>query len=226
LRNKSRGRLSESRSGRLSEGGCSLLLRNLGLREQLRMRRISRVNEGVKTSAVSTVWNRCCTWERMRSLSSRSWSTGSLSSRSLRSRSFKLSCVGVNLEIPVSWISRVDEWVDFRSLLDRSSRSKLLSLNRCLLELLLSGRSLANRSWRSTRSFTCWSNLLWLLSGNFRIKRGRVQTIGSLRYVISFQDSKSILSCRISDSDSFTIIVNVTVLTNSFTIGSSLFPEH
>jgi len=232
LRNKSRSRLSES--------WCSGLLRNLRLSKELSMRRVSRVNEGVKTSTVSAVWNSIAIMRCLRLCSLRLcplrlcslrlcslW----LSSRAAR----KLSCVGVDLEIQVSGVSWVDKRVDFSLLLSRSGRSKLLSLNRSLLKLLLSNRglllpngSLANWSWASTRGFTHWSRLLRLnklSSSRIWIKCSRVQSIGSFRNMITFKDSESILAGCVSDSNCLSIIINITILSNSFTICSSFFSE-
>lgn len=218
-------------------------MRNLRLSKELGMRRVSRVNEGVKTSAVSTVWNSIAI---MRSLSpmrlcslrlcSRSLCSLRLCSLWLSSRTArKLSCVGIDLEIQVGWVSWVDKGVDFSLLLGRPGRSKLLSLNRGLLKLLLSNRglllsngSLANWSWTSTGGFTNWSRMLRLnnlSSSGIGIKGSRVQSIGSFRNMITFKDSESILACSVSDSDGLSIIINITVLPNSFTISSSFFPE-
>jgi len=217
-------------------------LRNLRLSKELGMRRVSGVNEGVKTSAVSTGWNSIAIMGSLSSLGLSPLRLCSLRLCSLRLSSLrlssrtarKLSCVGIASK-KVGWVSRIDEWVDFSLLLGRPGRSKLLSLNRSLLKLLLSSRglllpnwSLANWSWASTRCFTNWSRLFGLnklSSCRIGIKGSRVQSIGSFWNMITFKDSESILSCCVSDSNGLVIIINITVLANSFTIGRSFFPE-
>merc|ERR1712106_183043 len=206
------------------------------------MRRVSRVNEGVDTSTVSTVWNSVAI------MGSLGLSSLGLCSLRLRGRTAtELSCVGIALEIQVGWVSWVNERIEVSSLLSRSGRSKLLSLNRSLLKLLLSYRGLllsnrgllsdrgltnrcltSTRCWRSTRCFTSRSGwrLLRLCSCKIRIKSSRIQSICSLWNMISFENSESIFACSISDGDGFAIVVNVTVLANSFTVSRSFLPEN
>lgn len=249
LRNKSRSRLSERRLGRLSEGRCSRLL---GLSKELCMRRVSRVNEGVETSAVSTsrhgitiMWG--CRLGNLGlcsgNLRSLNWS--SLRMNLLRLNSLRLSnrtarelcCIGVVLEVKMCWVSRVDKRIEVSSLLSRLSwldRGKLsldrgwLTLNRGWLALDRDWSTLLlpHRRWLCTRCLTSRSRLHYLSSSRIGIKCSRIQSVSSFRNMISLKDSEAILASSVSDSDGFAIIINVTVLSNSFTISGGLFPEH
>jgi len=161
----------------LSEGRCSRLL---GLGKELCMRRVSRVNEGVETSAVSTsrhgitIVGGC----RLGNLGLSSGDLGSLNWSSLRLSSLRLNSLRLNplrlsnrtarelssicvvLEVKMCWVSRVHKRIEVSSLLSRLSwlnRGKLsldrgwLALNRCWLSL--------NRHWSALllphRSWLC-----------------------------------------------------------------------
>jgi len=159
----------------LSEGRCSRLL---GLSKELCMRRVSRVNEGVETSTVSTsrhgitIVGGC----RLGNLGLSSGDLGSLNWNSLRLNSLRLnslrlnslrlsnrtarelSGIGVVLEVKMCWVSRVHKRIEVSSLLSRLSwldRGKL-SLNRGWLALdrHWSALLLSHRSWLCTRSLT------------------------------------------------------------------------
>jgi len=232
--------LSERRLGRLSEGRCSRLL---GLSKELCMRRVSRVNEGVETSAVSTsrhgitIMGGC----RLGNLGLCSGNLGSLNWSSLNWNSLRLNllrlsnrtarelcCIGVVLEVKMCRVSRVDKRIEVSSLLSRLSwldRGKL-SLDRGWLTLDRdwSALLLPHRRWLCTRCLTNRSRLHHL--SRIRIKCGRIQSVSSFRNMISLKDSEPILASSVSYSDGFSIIINVTVLSNSFTISGGLFPEH
>jgi len=135
----------------------------LGLGKELCMRRVSRVNEGVETSAVSTsrhgitIVGGC----GLSNLGLSSGDLGSLNWNSLRLNSLRLnplrlsngtarelSGICVVLEVKMCWVSRVHKRIEVSSLLSRLSwldRGKLsldrgwLALNRCWLSL--------NRCW-------------------------------------------------------------------------------
>jgi len=194
LRNKSRSRLSERRLGRLSEGRCSRLL---GLSKELCMRRVSRVNEGVETSTVSTsrhgitIVGGC----RLGNLGLSSGDLGSLNWNSLRLNSLRLNSLRLNslrlsnrtarelsgicvvLEVKMCWVSRVHKRIEVSSLLSRLSwldRGKL-SLNRGWLAL--------DRCWLALDRH--WSALLlphrsWLCTRSLT-SRSRLCNLGSSR---------------------------------------------
>merc|ERR1719206_286298 len=127
------------------------------LSKELCMRGVSRVNEGVETSAVSTgrhsiaIMRGC----RLDSLGLSSGDLGSLNWDSLRLNLLRLnslrlgnraarelSGIGIVLEVKMSWVSRVHKRIEVRSLLSRLSwldRGKLLALDR--------GWSWLDRSW-------------------------------------------------------------------------------
>jgi len=132
----------------LSEGRCSRLL---GLSKELCMRRVSRVNEGVETSTVSTsrhgitIVGGCrlgnlglssgdlgsLNWSslRLNSLRLNSLRLNSLRLNSLRLNSLRLSNrtarelsgIGVVLEVKMCWVSRVHKRIEVSSLLSRLS---------------------------------------------------------------------------------------------------------
>jgi len=216
------------------------------------MRRVSRVNEGVETSAVSTsrhgitIVGGC----GLGNLGLSSGDLGSLNWSSLRLSSLRLnplrlsngtarelSGICVVLEVKMCWVSRVHKRIEVSSLLSRPSwlsRGKLslnrgwLALNRCWLSLdrCWSALLLPHRSWLCTRCLTSRSRLCNLSCCRIGIKCSRIQSVSSFRDMISFEDSKPILASCVSDRDGFSIVINVTVLSNSFSIRGGLLPEH
>jgi len=213
------------------------------------MRGVSRVNEGVETSAVSTgrhsiaIMRGC----RLGSLGLSSWDLGSLNWDSLRLNLLRLnslrlgnrtarelSGIGIVLEVKMSWVSRVHKRIEVSSLLSRLSwldrgwswlDRSWSTLDRSWSALNRSWSTL-DRSWLSTRSLTSRSRLCNLGSCRIGIKCSRIQSVSSFRNMISFKDSEPILAGSVSDSDGLPIIINVTVLSNSFSISGGLFPEH
>jgi len=223
------------------------------------MRGVSRVNEGVETSTVSTGGHSIAIMRgcRLGSLGLSSWDLGSLRLNLLRLNSLRLSnrtarelsSIGIVLEVKMSWVSRVHKRIEVSSLLSRLSwldRGKLLVLDRgwSLLDRgwsaldrswswLDRGWSWLDRSWSAldrcwlcTRSLTSRSRLDNLSSCRIWIKCSRIQAVSSFRNMVSFKDSEPILASSVSDSDGLPVIINVTVLSNSFSISSGLFPEH
>jgi len=150
----------------------------------------------------------------------------------------ELSSVNVSLEIQVGGISGVDEWIEVGA-------GNLLLLLLLLLLWLLSyklwlwlsppGRS-SWSSWssRSDRSllFPDWSSfLLWWRRlgfplGNLRIEGSALETVGSLRDVVSLDDPEAVLTSGVSDSDGLPVLINVAVLANPLTVRGRLLPEH
>merc|ERR1719435_630199 len=108
----------------------------LGLSKELCMRRVSRVNEGVETSTVSTsrhgitIVGGC----RLGNLGLSSGDLGSLNWNSLRLNSLRLSNrtarelsgICVVLEVKMCWVSRVHERIEVSSLLSRLWSALLL----------------------------------------------------------------------------------------------------
>jgi len=209
------------------------------------MRGVSRVNEGVETSAVSTGGHSIAIMRgcRLGSLGLSSWDLGSLRLNLLRLNSLRLSnrtarelsSIGIVLEVKMSWVSRVHKRIEVSSLLSRLSwldRGKLLALDRGWSALdrswswLDRSWSALDRCWLCTRSLTSRSRLDNLSSCRIWIKCSRIQAVSSFRNMVSFKDSEPILASSVSDSDGLPVIINVTVLSNSFSISSGLFPEH
>jgi len=174
------------------------------------MRGVSRVNEGVETSAVSTgrhsiaIMRGC----RLGSLGLSSGDLGSLNWDSLRLNLLRLnslrlgnraarelSGIGIVLEVKMSWVSRVHKRIEVSSLLSRLSwldRGKLLALDRSWSWLNRSWSTL-DRSWSAldrrllcTRSLTSRSRLCNLGSCRIGIKCSRIQSVSSFRNMISF----------------------------------------
>jgi len=168
------------------------------------MRRVSRINEGVETSTVSTGRDSVAVMRGGRlgdlglglgDLGSLHWNSLSLNSWSLNSLRLKgraareLSSVGVVLEVKMCWVRRIHKRVEISSLLSRLSlldRGKL-SLDRSGLSdrgRLSDRSSLSDRSWLSdrlpyrsrlcTRSLTSRSRLNKLSGCRVRIKCSRV----------------------------------------------------
>jgi len=128
------------------------------------MRRVSRINEGVETSTVSTGGDSVAVMRGgglgdlglgLGDLGSLHWNSLSLNSWSLNSLRLKgraareLSSVGVVLEVKMCWVRRIHKRVEISSLLSRLSllyRGNKLSLDRGRL----SDRcGLSDRGWLS-----------------------------------------------------------------------------
>jgi len=156
------------------------------------MRRVSRVNEGVETSTVSTGGDSVAVMRGgglgdlglgLGDLGSLHWNSLSLNSWSLNSLRLKgraareLSSVGVVLEVKMCWVRRIHKRVEISSLL-----SRLSLLDRGKLSLDRSGLSdrgrlsdrLPYRSRLCTRSLTSRSRLNKLSGCGVRIKCSRV----------------------------------------------------
>jgi len=225
---------------RLSESRCGGLLWNSGLGEKLSVRGVGRVDEGVDPGAVSTGRNSIRVGNGLGGLSSRTskllWllltNKLGLSSLLLGLLRGELGCVGVHLEVEVGRVGGVDKRV-VKSLLNWSSKLLLylywLLSNRLGLLLLSgnwgwSGLLSSQRCLWSTGSLS--SNLLWLCVGKVWIERSRVEAVGSLGDMISFEDPEPILASCVSDSDGFAVIVNVAILPDSLPISCGLLPEY
>merc|ERR1719336_3151634 len=156
----------------------------------LLMRRVKWVDEGVDTSTVNTRGN-----------------TGSKVSHSA-----KVSSVAVELEVTMSWVLGVDEWVEVR-------------VNWFIDVVIVNG--LSNRDRGSLRSRSCnldrSSNLDWS-SGSFSDKSSRFLTSSTKWHMSTFQDPESILASSVSHSDGLSIIIDVAILSNSFSISSGFLP--
>merc|ERR1712156_287792 len=182
-----------NRSTNWSTGGCRSLSSELNSslvackKTGLLMRRVKWVNEGVDTSTVSTRGD-----------------TGSKVSHST-----EVSSVSAELEVTVSWVMGVDEWVEVRV--------------NWFIDVVIVNR-LSNRDRGSLRSRSCnlnrSRNLDWS-SGSFSDKSSRFLTSSAKWYMSTFQDPKSILASSVSHSDGLSVIINVAVLSNSFSISSS-----
>jgi len=153
----------------------------------------------------------------------------------------ELSSVNVSLEIQVGGISGVDEWIEVGA-------GNLLLLLLLLLLWLLSYKlwlwlsPLGRSSWSSWSSWSDWSDrsllfsdwssfLLWWRRlrfplGNLWIEGSALETIGSLRDVVSLDDPEAVLTSGVSDSDGLPVFINVAVLPNPLPVSSRLLPEH
>merc|ERR1712156_104174 len=181
-----------NRSTNWSTGGCRSLSSELNSslvackKTGLLMRSVKWVDEGVDTGTVSTRRN-----------------TGSKVSHST-----EVSSVSVELEVTVSWVMGVDEWVEVRV--------------NWFIDVVIVNR-LSNRDRGSLRSRSCnlnrSRNLDWS-RGSFSDKSSRFLTSSTSWYMSTFQDSKSILASSVSHSDGLSVIINVAVLSNSFSISS------
>jgi len=191
-------------------------------------------------SRLELLWSRLeLLWSRLELLSL-NWSRLELLSLSWNLLSWlsgsELSSVNVSLEIQVGGVSRVDEWIEVGTgnlLLLLLLLLWLLSY-KLLLWLWLS--PLGRSSWsdwsdRSLlfpdgRSFLLWWRRLRFPLGNLRIKGSALETIGSLRDVVSLDDPEAVLTSGVSDSDGLPVLINVAVLANPLTVRSRLLPEH
>ena len=160
----------------------------------------------------------------------------------------ELGSICVELEILVSWVSRVDERICL-GLLD------LLLLR--LELLLLLGLELEAGGWQLLASglLSCWSRTLsssrtlgnraprppnrprprgrrflgfWRktsLLGNLGVEGSRVEASGSKGNVVTLQDSESVLASRVFHCDRLPIVVDVAVLTNPLSVSGHLLPR-
>jgi len=153
------------------------------------MGRVSRVNEGVKTSTVRTGGDSSAVMRGAGllgnlGLNSLNWSSLRLNSLRLRGRTAReLSSVSVVLEVKMCWVGRINKRVEISGLL-----SRLSLLDRGKLSLDRSGLSdrgrMSDGSWLSdrlpyrsrlcTRSLTSRSRLNKLSGCGVRIKCSRV----------------------------------------------------
>merc|ERR1712106_680894 len=120
----------------------------------------------------------------------------------------KVGSISVELEVTVSWVMGVDEWVEV---------GIHWCINIVIVNWLLNRSCLTNRCSNLDRSSRCRG------LGN---KSSRTLTSSSGGNMSSFQDSEPVLTSSVSDSDSLAIIINITVLANPFTVSSGLLPEH
>jgi len=98
--------------------------------------------------------------------------------------------------------------------LDRSDRA---ASDRPHWSGLFSDRSSLRLSWRRLLGFTL---------GNLRVEGSALETVGSLRDVVSLQDPEAVLTSGVPHSDGLAVLVNVAVLTDPLTVSSRLLPEH
>merc|ERR1719431_2466636 len=98
--------------------------------------------------------------------------------------------ISVKLEVTVSWVMRVDEWVE----VGVNWLINIVIVN-CL-------------SYRSRSSLDRSSNL----DRSLGYKSSRFLTSSSGWNMSSFQDPETVLPCGVSDSDGLAIIINVAVL--------------
>merc|ERR1719431_1852644 len=124
----------------------------------------------------------------------------------------KVGSISVELEVTVSWVMWVDEWVE----VGVNWLINIVIVN-CLS--YRSRSSLADRSWSSLdRS----SNL----DRSLGYKSSRFLTSSSGWNMSSFQDPETVLPCGVSDSDGLAIIINVAVLAYPLPVSSRLLPVH
>ena len=71
-----------------------------------------------------------------------------------------------------------------------------------------------------------WRRLLGFTLGNLRVEGSALETVGSLRDVVSLQDPEAVLTSGVPHSDGLAVLVNVAVLTDPLTVGRRLLPEH
>lgn len=165
------------------------------------------VDEWVDTLAISTVWDK--------GLLLSDWGVW-----------VETSSVGVELEVSVGWVVWVDEWVE-------------VWINWGIIvvdELGLLGNWLWLWSWLSwswslgsNTDLLDWSLLLnWggFLGGECWIESSGVQTVGTVWNMGAVEDSETVLTSCVFDSDSFAVIANVGVLANSFTVQAGFFSKN
>jgi len=120
----------------------------------------------------------------------------------------KVGSISVELEVTVSWVMGVDEWVEV---------GIHWCINIVIVNWLLNRSCLTSRCSDLDRSSRCRG------LGN---KSSRLLTSSSGGNVSSFQDPESILTSSVSDGDSLAVIINITVLANPFSVSSGFLPKH
>jgi len=188
-------RLSRLLEGRLlnwswaSRGGCSELL-NIGLvtceQTSLLVRGIKGVDERVDSSAIST-------------------SGDTVYKVSVVVLGSKVSSISIELEVTVSGVMRVDEWV-------------VIGVNWLISIVIVN--CLNYRSWSSLMDRSSNLDRSRNLDRSLCNKGCRFLTSCSSGNVSSFQDLESVYSCSVSDADGLAIIINVTVLSDPLSISS------
>ena len=122
----------------------------------------------------------------------------------------KVGSIGVESEVTVGWVMWVDEWVE-------------VGVDWLINIVVINGLG----NWCSLNNRGSWLNWSWGGDwGSLGSKRSRVLSVSSGGNVSSFQDSESILTSRVSDSDSVTLLIDVAVLSYSLSISSGLLSEH
>ena len=165
----------------------------------------------------------------------------------------ELGGICVELEVLVSWVSRVDERV-YLGLLDLLLLLRLellllgLELEAGCWQLLASGllshwsrapsrcwspsssRPLGNRAPSPShragpwgRSFLRFGRKTSLLS-DLRVKGSRLEASGTSGNVVALQDPESVLAGSVLHCDGLAIVVNVTVLTDPLSVSRHLLP--
>lgn len=163
------------------------------------------VDEWVDTGAVSAVWDKGLLLSNWRV-----W--------------VETSSVGVELEVSVGWIVWVDEWVE-------------VWINWGIIvvdELGFWGNWLWSWlglwAWGSNTDLLDWGLLDWGWSGFFSsegwVESGSVQTVGTIWNMGTIKDSETVLASSVFDSISLTVVTDVRVLANSFTVQVGFFPEN
>merc|ERR1719312_275031 len=122
----------------------------------------------------------------------------------------KVGSVPVELEVTVSGVMRVDEWVEVR-------------INWCINIVIVN--SLSNRSSLLDRSSNLYRGNTYRCRG-LGNKGSSFLTSSSSRNMSSFKDSEPILTSSVADSDGLSIIINIAVLANSFPVNGSFLPEN
>jgi len=131
----------------------------------------------------------------------------------------ELGSVNIVLEVTMSRVSGVNEWVKVSSrllLLLHWSRSELLLLLLLRLELLLGHWSglLLSRS----RGSGLLRQVLTSSLSNSRVKGGTLEASSSLRDVRALEDPEAILASAVPHGDGLAVLVDVAVLTNPLAI--------
>ena len=131
----------------------------------------------------------------------------------------ELGSVNIVLEVAMSRVSGVNEWVKVSSwllLLLHWSRSELLLLLLLRLELLLghwSGLLLSRSGGSGLLRQVLTSGL-----SNSRVKGGTLEASGSLRDVRALEDPEAILASAVPHGDGLAVLIDVAVLTNPLAI--------
>jgi len=131
----------------------------------------------------------------------------------------ELGSVNIVLEVTMSRVSGVNEWVKVSSrllLLLHWSRSELLLLLLLRLELLLGHWSglLLSRS----RGSGLLRQVLTSSLSNSWVKGGTLEASGSFRDVRALEDPEAILASAVPHGDGLAVLVDVAVLTNPLAI--------